>query len=154
MTTPSTTHPGSFSLARLVLTATAGAIGGLVGGIVFGMLMQMMDMIGMVAMLVGSTSTVVGWLVHLAISAFAGALFAILFSRAATSTLKSVLLGMGYGVVWWVGGALLLMPAKLGMTDMIFHVGTTQWQSLMGHLIYGLLLGITFGLLAPRLARR
>ena len=46
------------------------------------------------------------------------------------------------------------MPAKLGMTDMIFHVGKTQWQSLMGHVIYGLLLGATFGLLTPRLTQR
>jgi hypothetical protein len=44
------------------------------------------------------------------------------------------------------------MPAKLGMTDMIFHVGKTQWQSLLGHVIYGLILGVTFALLAPRVA--
>jgi hypothetical protein len=154
MTTPSTTHPGASAIARLIPAVGAGIVGGLASGVVFGILMQMMDMIPMVAMLVGSKSMAVGWLVHLAISAFIGASFAVVFGRLATSTGRSVLLGMGYGVVWWVLGALLIMPAKLGMTDMIFHVGTTQWQSLMGHVIYGLLLGVTFGLLAPRLARR
>ena len=154
MTTSSTTQPTSKVTARLVPAVTAGIIGGLVGGLVFGVLMQLTGMIPMVAMLVGGKSMVIGWLVHLAIAAFIGATFAVIFSRLATSIGRAALYGLGYGIVWWVLGALLIMPAKLGMTDMIFRVGTTQWQSLIGHLVYGLLLGVTFGLLAPRLARR
>jgi hypothetical protein len=154
MSTPSTTRAGTTGMSRLVPAVSVGVVGGLIGGIAFGILMQTIDMMPMVAMLVGSKSLPVGWLVHLAISAFIGASFAILFGKIATSTGRATLLGMGYGVVWWVLGALLLMPAKLGMTDMIFHVGKTQWQSLMGHVIYGLLLGATFGLLTPRLTQR
>jgi hypothetical protein len=154
MTISKTAHTESTAISRLVPAVIAGIAGGLIGGVVFGVLMQMMDMIGMVAMLVGSKSMAVGWLVHLAISAFIGAGFAALFSRLATSTARAVLFGMGYGVAWWVLGALLIMPWKLGMNDMIFKVEATQWQSLMGHLIFGLLLGLTFGLLSPRLMRR
>lgn len=154
MTTSSTAQAGSSAVARLIPAVVAGIAGGLAGGVVFGVLMQMMDMIPMVAMLAGSKSMAVGWLVHLAISAFIGATFAILFARLATSPISAALFGMGYGVVWWVLGALLIMPWKLGMNDMIFQIGTMQWQSLGGHLLYGLLLGLTFGLLAPRLARR
>ena len=106
---------------------------GVIGGVPFGVLLQGIDLTPMVAMLVGSKSLAVGWLMHLAISA---------------------LIGAGFGVVLWVLGALLIVPAKLGMTDMVFHVGRTQWQSPMGYLIYGLLLGLTFGLLPPVLARR
>jgi len=51
----------------------AGIIGGIIGGVMFGVLMQMMDMITMVAMLVGSRSPGVGWLLHLVIAAFIGA---------------------------------------------------------------------------------
>lgn len=51
-----------------------GVVAGLAGGIVFGALMAMM---GMIAMMVGSESAAVGWLVHLVISAFYGALFAV-----------------------------------------------------------------------------
>jgi len=47
--------------------------GGLAGGVVFGLMMQSMDMLGMVAMLVSSESVAVGWGVHLAISAVVGA---------------------------------------------------------------------------------
>ncbi len=130
----------------------AGIIGGLVGGVAFGILMQMINMIPMVAMLVGSKSVPVGWLVHLAIAAFIGATFAVLFGRYATSVGTSTVIGAGYGVVWWVLGALILMPARLGMD--VFMFNTMAWQSLMGHVIYGLLLGAVYGLVAPRLQRR
>ena len=50
-----------------------GIVGGLVGGMAFGMMMQMMDMMPTIAMLVGSESIAVGWMVHLAVSAALGA---------------------------------------------------------------------------------
>lgn len=129
----------------------AGAIGGLVGGLIFGVLMHMTDMMGMVAMLVNSDAVAVGRLVHLAISVFVGVSFAVLFSRLATSVLSSTLIGAGYGIVWWVLGGLILMPARLGMD--LFMFNTTAWQSLMGHVIYGVLLGLVYGLIQPHLHR-
>jgi hypothetical protein len=147
MATASTT-PATVALpARLV----AGIAGGLVGGVMFGILMQMMGMIPMVAMLVGSKTLAVGWLVHLAISAFIGATYALLFARWATRLVPAALIGMGYGLVWWVLGPLLIMPAKLGMPTFTFN--TTAWQSLMGHLFYGLVLGTVYALVRPRLQR-
>ena len=56
--------------------------------------MQMMDMIPMVAMLVDSTSSAVGWVVHLAISAFAGAAFAVLLGGRATRLAPAAAFGM------------------------------------------------------------
>lgn len=50
----------------------AGVAGGLIGGVVLGGLMQMMDIMPMITMLVGSDSFVMGWIVHLAISVFIG----------------------------------------------------------------------------------
>jgi hypothetical protein len=125
---------------------------GIVGGVAFGILMQMMGMIPMVAMLVGSKAVAVRWLVHLAIAAFIGATFAVLLGRYATSVAASTAIGAGYGGVWWVLGAPILMPARLGMD--VFIVNTVAWQSLMGHLIYGLVLGAVYALVAPRLLRR
>lgn len=140
------THPLAVSTAthRVVY----GAVGGIAGGIVFGVLMQMMGMIGMIAQLVGSSSVAVGWILHLAISAFIGASFAILFGSPAKAFPPAALLGMGYGMVWWVLGGLLIMPAQLGMP--LFQFDATAWQSLMGHLLYGLVLGIAFSVLVRR----
>lgn len=154
MATASTAHAGGTVLGRFSAAIAVGIVGGLVGGVAFGILMQAIGMIPMVAELVGSKAIGVGWLVHLLISAFIGATFGALFGRIATAPGRSTLLGLGYGVVWWVLGGLVIMPAKLGMTSMILHVAKTQWQSLAGHLIFGLLLGAIFGLVYPRLARR
>lgn len=150
MTTASTTHGATATLPSRI---TAGVAGGLVGGIMFGILMQMTDMIGMVAMLVNSTSIAVGWLVHLFNSALFGAIFAVVFGRWINTWTGAIGLGLVYGVIWWVLGALLIMPAWLGMNDMIFKLNTTAWQSLIGHLIYGLLLGIVYAAVRPRLQR-
>ena len=141
-----TTH--LMNLTATTHRAVYGIVGGLAGGVVFGLLMAMMDMIGMVAQLVGSSSAAVGWIVHLAISAFIGASFAVLLGSLAKTLVPAALVGMGYGVVWWVLGALLIMPAQLGMP--VFELNTTAWQSLMGHLLFGLVLGIVYSVLARR----
>ena len=132
----------------------AGVVGGLVGGVVFGVLMTMRDMMPMVAQLVGSDAVGVGWLVHLFNSALFGAIFAVLFGRLAQSFGPAITIGLVYGVAWWVLGALVIMPAWLGMSEMIFQVGQDQWWSLVGHLLYGLLLGVVFVLLHRRMVSR
>lgn len=40
-----------------------------------------------------------------------------------------------YGMLLWVIGPLLLMPARLGMP--LFAVDRTALMSLMGHMIFG-----------------
>jgi uncharacterized membrane protein YagU involved in acid resistance len=136
------------TLSAATHRATHGAVGGLAGGVIFGLLMQAMDMIPMVAQLVDSTSSAVGWLVHLAISVFIGGTFAILLGQAASTLTRAAALGVGYGIFWWVLGALVLMPARLGMP--IFDLSTTAWQSLMGHMLFGLALGVVYSLLSRR----
>lgn len=143
MTTPTTK-------ALLMSRLGAGAAGGVVGGVAFGLLMHMMGMMPMVAMLAGSASLLVGWAVHLAISAAIGAAFGVVVP--AVPVRRAILMGAGYGAVWWVLGALLLMPARLGMP--VFTLNATAWQSLMGHLIYGALLGAGYALVLLRLRTR
>ncbi|SEE68075.1 hypothetical protein [Ruania alba] len=127
----------------VVARGLAGIIGGLVGGILFGVLMAMMGMLETVAMLVGSNSPVVGGVVHLAIAAGFGVLFAVLWTRAG---LPGLLIGGAvYGAIVWVVGALLIMPVWLG--EPVLEINAMTLQSLMGHVIYGIALGGTlFGL--------
>ena len=119
--------------------AVAGTLGGLLGGAVFGLMMQAWGMLPMVAMLVGSESAAVGWLVHLGISAVLGLGFGLISVRGLDAWLPGIGMGLAYGAVWWVLGALLLMPLSLGMPT--FVLGTMAWQSLLGHLVFGLILG-------------
>lgn len=150
-----TSAPASGTVAArstLVPHLTAGVAGGLAGGLVFGMLMQMMGMIGMVAMLVGSGSTAVGWVVHLVISAAIGGGFGLVGGRFLARTAAAVGAGAVYGVIWWVLGPLVLMPAKLGMP--LFQVDATAGKSLMGHMVFGVVLGAVAATLARRGAAR
>ena len=127
-----------------VSSIVAGAIAGLGGGVVFGMLMAMMGTLPMVAMLVKSQSAIVGFIVHMVISAGIGGLYGLIASRLPKTTGTAIVAGAVNGVIWWVLGALILMPIMLGMAQMVFQIGQTQWFSLMGHVIYGVVTGLLF----------
>ncbi|MDQ0278828.1 putative membrane protein YagU involved in acid resistance [Arthrobacter silviterrae] len=121
--------------------ALAGVAGGLAGGIVFGMLMAMMGMLPMIASLAGSHSAWVGFGVHLVISVLIGLGLTVLFgNRLLTGYRRGAVFGLGYGIIWWVLGPLLIMPAMLGMP--LFALDLTAVLSLMGHMIYGVILGL------------
>ncbi len=117
---------------------------------VFGMMMQMMGAILMIAKMVGSDSLVVGWLVHVAISAALGFGFGLVVGTRLKTLPLSLGLGAGYGMVWWVLGALIAMPAALGMP--LFTLNTMAWISLMGHMVFGVVLGLVAHLLGRRRA--
>lgn len=129
------------SSTRLI---TSGAIAGLAGGAVFGMMMGMMGMLPMVGMLVGQESALIGFIVHMAISAFIGAVYGLVAGRFALNATTALIGGIINGVVWWVLGALVLMPLMLGMSQMVFAIGTDQWMSLLGHIIFGLVTAFVF----------
>ena len=116
-----------------------GAIGGLVGGAVFGLMMNMLNMIENIAMLVGSRSNAVGWTVHLSISMMIGIAFSRVFEKRLKNFPAGIAYGIFYGILWWVLGGLIVMPAKLHIP--IFNFDTMAWQSLMGHVVFGMVLG-------------
>lgn len=118
--------------------AVHGGLAGLAGGVVFGLMMAMMGMLPMIGALVGVESAAVGGLVHMVLSL----IFGVIFGLAVTSPRPAPLLlsGIAYGVLLWVFGALLIMPAMLGMPVMMIDAMTMQ--SLVGHLIYGLVAGV------------
>ncbi|MBB6171935.1 putative membrane protein YagU involved in acid resistance [Nocardiopsis mwathae] len=127
--------------SHAVTYAGRGVVAGLAGGVVFGMLMAMTGMLPMVAMLVGSESAVVGGAVHLVISAAIGLVFGILAGAFAHRILPVLGAGLGYGLVWWVLGALVLMPTMMGMP--VFMIDEAAVMSLMGHAVYGLVAAAT-----------
>ena len=136
--------------------AGAGIAAGLAAGVVFGVLMQLMTaptpdggrmpMMAMVAKVVRSDSMTVGWLYHLFNSAVIGAIFGWLFGTRAASYGAGFGWGALYGVIWWVLGGLILMPVFLGMPPFapLKMMMPVAMGSLVGHLIYGVVLGLTF----------
>ncbi|MEW6402311.1 MAG: hypothetical protein AB1649_10960 [Chloroflexota bacterium] len=141
----------TYSLTKINTRNLAlGAIGGLAGGVPFGMMMAMMGMMPMIGMLIRVENATVGWIVHLVISVVVGALYGH-FAPAFSKTWKSATIaGVVYGVIWWVLGALILMPAILGMFQMIFVIGQPQWMSLIGHIVYTTITAWVFKALIDR----
>ena len=129
----------------------AGIYGGLIGGLVFGVMMGMMGTLGMVASVVGSESAPVGFVYHLFNSAVIGALFAPLLGRFSTNKVKGLSFGLLYGVIWWFLGPLILMPLLLGMGTMLTLQGMQMaLPSLLGHLIFGGILGVLYLVFAKK----
>jgi uncharacterized membrane protein YagU involved in acid resistance len=145
-----TTAVNNTTNRSLTSSLIAGALAGLVGGAVFGLMMAMMGMLPMVAMLVGSESAALGFIVHMAISAFIGAVYGVVASRLPQSTGVAIGAGAINGVIWWVLGALILMPLMLGMSAMVLQIGGDQWMSLLGHLIFGVVTALVFLPLSKR----
>ncbi len=135
----------------------ASIAGGLVGGVVFGMMMHVMmaptpnggqmPVIAMVGQIVGSPTVGVGWVYHLFNSALIGAIFGWFFGERAQSYGSALGWGAAYGFVWWIVGSLVLMPLLLGMSPfapLMPPMRIVAMGSLVGHLIYGLILGGAF----------
>lgn len=140
-TTSASTRTEARGITRAI---QSGIIAGLGGGILFGLLMAVQGMLPMVGMLVRQENALVGFVVHMLISAFIGATFGLIATRLPSSGGALLAAGALYGVIWWVLGALILMPLMLGMNEMVFAVGQMQWMSLVGHLIFGVVLGFLF----------
>jgi len=122
----------------------AGTVAGLVGGGVFGVQMAVGGMLPMIAGMIGSEDVVIGFILHMLISAFIGGTYGFIASRIPNQLLVQVVAGSIYGIVWWVLGALLIMPLVMGMTEMVFVVGEMQLMSLVGHIIFGIIMSVSF----------
>jgi len=119
-------------------------VAGLIGGVPFGIMMGMMGMMLMIGMLIRVENGFVGALVHGVVSTITGAIYGFFAVRFALIWRNAVIGGFVYGIIWWVLGALILMPAILGMFQMIFVIEQMQWMSLLGHIIFGEVLALSF----------
>jgi uncharacterized membrane protein YagU involved in acid resistance len=130
-----------------------GALGGMAGGAVFGMMMAMMGMLPMIGKMVGQPTAPAGFAVHMVNSVIIGAAFAMVFGHWVQGLRNGLTYGLTYGAVWWVLGPLTLMPLLLGMglgVNWTAAAAVKMLPSLLGHLIYGAILGITYARLHYR----
>ncbi|SIR50751.1 hypothetical protein SAMN05421858_2560 [Haladaptatus litoreus] len=131
-------------------TWSSSILGGLAGGIVFGILMQSMGMMPTIASLYGLDGATMGWVAHL----FHSIVFGLLFGGIVTMTrlrkyadriAPTTGLGAVYGVLLWFVAATIVMPLWLGAVGMEMPpVPNFDPMSLVGHLVYGVVLGAVF----------
>ena len=160
------TNPTSARFAAGARNALgAGVIGGLVGGVGMGIVLHAgSNMMPLVGALYGWPTALGGWVAHLVHSVLLGVLFSVLASRPALKAQTSNVggcVGVGIGFAAAVGlatGGLMLpislnaigaqtlpdpylpIPGVLGGVLVVISVG-------VAHVVYGVLLGATFGYL-------
>lgn len=112
-----------------------GIIPGIMAGYVFMAFMGpgMADMVGGMI----SADALIGFILHIIISAVIGALYTGLFTEYVKMNNPLVDIAVGgliYGVIWWIIGGLIIMPAIAG--GEMLQISLTD-PSLFGHIIFG-----------------
>jgi uncharacterized membrane protein YagU involved in acid resistance len=123
---------------RTLRSLAQGALASLVGGLLYSIVMAATGTLPTVAALVGGTSPVLGFLVHLGISTLIGMTFGLLFQHEAPDLGSGIAWGLLYGLAWWFVGELTLFPILLGATaTWTVAVAGAELPLLVGHLLYG-----------------
>jgi uncharacterized membrane protein YagU involved in acid resistance len=131
-----------------------GQLAGIVGGLLFTIVMVGTNSLPRVASLVGGSSPLVGFMVHLVIAILVGSSYGILFRNEAYSYGSGMGWGLVYGFLWWLLGpgtlffVLLRQPVDWSLAGTV-----ARYPALVGHLLYGLGLGLFFQFLIRRYDR-
>jgi uncharacterized membrane protein YagU involved in acid resistance len=124
--------------ARVLHSLRWGALSSLAGGLLFAMVMAAVGAFSRVAGLVGSDSPVLGFVVHMVVSALIGMTYGTLFQRESPNFGSGVAWGLVYGLIWWFVGWMTLLPILTGRPfDWSANAAGQVMPSLIGHLLYG-----------------
>src|SRR5215469_4266679 len=131
-----------FSWGRAIV---AGGLAGTLAGFVFGQWVSSGNYFPLLAGYgeLGSRAATV--VLHFAIALLIGASFGILFQKDVRGYGSSMAWGLAYGIFWWFVGPLTLsrVAAHLPL-DWSAEQGSNLFGSLVGHVLYGLMLGVAY----------
>lgn len=125
--------------------------GGLAGVLAGWLLEKWMDQVGFlpqVARTVDSRPNLVGWVLYIAIASLIGMMFGLLFQKEVRSYGSGLGWGTAYGILWWFLGPLTLLRARSGQPiDWSAAYATSQFGLLVGHVLFGALLGLWYAVI-------
>lgn len=130
-----------------------GLYGSLIGGAIFGAMMGMMGMLPMIGAMAGAPSAAAGFAIHLVISAIIGFGFVLTLATLGRERTGGLGAGLFYGLAWWLLGPLTLMPLFMGMglgVNWSISAAAAAAPSLVGHLVFGGVLGTVYHWLQTR----
>jgi uncharacterized membrane protein YagU involved in acid resistance len=140
--TPRPPAEAKFSLSRALVV---GGLAGLVGGWAFGQWMAKVNHFPLIAGLIHLSSREAGAALHFVFACIIGASFGLLFQRDVRGYGSCLGWGLGYGMFWWFLGPMTLMPLWQGRRlDWSYQHGQALFGSLVGHIIYGLIVGVIY----------
>ena len=140
--TPGQPGEAKFSLSRAVVV---GGLAGILGGWAFGQWMAKVNHFPLIAGLIHLSSRNAGVALHFVFAFIIGASFGLLFQRDVRGYGSCLGWGLGYGIFWWFLGPMTLMPLWQGRgLDWSYQHGQELFGSLVGHVVYGLIVGTIY----------
>jgi hypothetical protein len=131
-----------FSWGRAIV---AGGLAGTIAGIIFGLWVSSGNYFPLLAGYGEPASHTATLALHFVIALLIGAIFGILFQRDVRGYGSSMAWGLGFGIFWWFLGPLTLSRLAAGLPlDWSAEQGSELFGSLVGHILYGLMLGFTY----------
>src|SRR5271163_2294579 len=131
-----------FHLGRALVV---GGFAGVLGGAVFGHWSSVGEFCPLIAGLGELHSRFATTALQFGVAMFIGGGFGLLFQRDVRGYGSSMGWGLGFAIFWWFLGPLTLFPLARGLTlDWSADHGSELFGSLVGHILYGLILGIAY----------
>ncbi|HET8923659.1 MAG TPA: hypothetical protein VFN26_11775 [Candidatus Acidoferrum sp.] len=123
----------------------AGGFAGTLGGFIFGRWVSSGDYFPLLAGFGEFSSRSMTILLHFAIALSIGVTFGLLFQRDVRGYGSCMGWGLGFGIFWWFFGPLTILRLASGMPlDWSAEQGSAVFGSLVGHILYGLILGVAY----------
>jgi uncharacterized membrane protein YagU involved in acid resistance len=108
--------------------------------------MEQVNFYPLIAGLVGSQSKMVGESLHFLFAVIIAISFAFLFQREARGYGSSMACGTAYGIFWWFLGPLTILPLwSRHPLDWSTDHARELFGSLIGHIVYGVIVGLLYG---------
>lgn len=134
-----------FSLGRAII---AGGLAGTLGGLIFGRWMLEGDFFPLLAGFGELHSRTAAVTLQFGVALLIGTTFGLLFQRDIRGYGSSMGWGLGYAIFWWFLGQLTLFPVIARQPlDWSAEQGSELFGSLVGHILFGLILGLTYAAL-------
>ncbi|MGB8541245.1 MAG: hypothetical protein WCD49_06355 [Candidatus Acidiferrales bacterium] len=122
-----------------------GGFAGVLGGMIFGRWSSAGDYFPLIAGLGELSSRHATMAVEFGVALFIGASFGLLFQGDVRGYGSSMGWGLGFAIFWWFWGPLTLFPLARGLKlDWSVDHGSELFGSLVGHILYGLILGVAY----------
>ena len=136
---------GHFNWARALV---AGGVAGVLAGSIFDRWMSAGDYFPLLSGLSSSMSRGGSLLMQFVVAVLMGVIFGMLFQRDVRGYGSCMGWGVGYAILWWFLGPMTLFPlTSRASLDWSSDAGSAVFGALVGHILYGLILGVSYATL-------
>jgi uncharacterized membrane protein YagU involved in acid resistance len=140
--------PSQLTTRHLARALVAGGLGGLLGGFFFNRWMSAGDYFPLLSGFGDLHSRDMSIALQFLIAVFMGVIFGLLFQLDVRGYGSCMGWGVGYGILWWFLGPMTIWPLiARSPLDWSADAGSAVFGALVGHIIYGMILGVAFATL-------